>query len=229
MKTTQYQSVRRSVGLAFALVLVACSFESDPSKILAVEVGNPLDSNPNKPTLPKPIRLVQVDLQTTDLEEIDQIDFAVRSVSLVLLSSSGKEVMVTSSNLTPGSQLTLLPKTIQTAHFSVPVDVLQNNAQFKIQLKFRDENPGSVKVESQVFAIAPQTEPLILTLPNTSETKTSGQALVISKPVNKSTLFSSTSPSSPESAVTGGVKSDSGVPPPSALPPLYKLKSSPES
>jgi hypothetical protein len=128
--------------------------------------------------------------------------------------------MVASNNLKTGSQLTLIPKRSQPLYFSVPDDVLENNSQLKIQLSFVGENPGVVRVESQEFAIAPQTEPLQLSLPDVSEYKTSNQALVISKSIDKSSLFSS----SEAQASQGGV-GDTPQPVSNRLA-VYKLKGS---
>ena len=226
MKTMKNQAVRCLTGLAFALLLGACSFESDPSKILAVEVGNPEDTRPGRPAQPKPLRLVQVELQTTDLGEIAQIDFAVEAVNLVVLSSSGKEVLVASNNWKAGSQLTLIPKSKQTLFFSVTGDALENNPQLKIQMKFLSENPGSVKVESQAFAIAPQAEPLHLPLQSAPEAKVSEQALVISKPIDKSSLFSSSAETAPQASPAGSAGSSGTPQPVSTRSPVYKLKGS---
>ncbi|MBM3383446.1 MAG: hypothetical protein FJY29_13570 [Betaproteobacteria bacterium] len=226
MKLTKTQAVRSSLGIAFALLLAACSFELDTSTIHAVEVGNPEDSRPLTPSLPKPLRLVQIELQTTDLEEIAQIDFAVQSVNLVLLSSSGKVVVVASNNLKPGSQLTLFPKSQKTLKFEVPGDALANNPQLKIQMKFVDAKPGSVKVDSQEFAIAPQAEPLHLPLPSAATAKVSGLALVIAKSVDKSSLFSSSASSEPRSGSVDPAKSPGTPQPTSTHAPVYKLKGS---
>ncbi|MEN9528649.1 MAG: hypothetical protein RI932_522 [Pseudomonadota bacterium] len=226
MKTMKNRALRCLAGLAFTLLLGACSFERDPSKILAVEVGNPEDANPGKPAQPRPLRLLQVELQTTDLEEIAQIDFAVQNVTLVMLSSSGKEVVVASNNLKAGSQLTLIPKSIQSLYFSVPAEALENNPQLKIQMKFMGDNPGSVQVDSQQFSIAPQTQPLHIALPGTKEARVSEQTLVISKPIDKSSLFSYSAPSVPDHGGVGPSRS-SGTAQPTPIPsPVYKLKGS---
>lgn len=225
MKTIKSRAVLCLAGMAFAIVLAACSFDNDPSKILAVEVGNPVDTSPGKPSQPKPLRLVQVDLLTTDLEEIDQIDFAVQTVNLVLLSSSGKEVVVASNNLKPGSQLTLVPKNKQAVYFSVPSDALENNRQLKIQLKFVGENPGSVKVDSQAFAIAPQTAPLHLPLLNRTGVPVSEEALVIPRLIDKSSLFAS-GELAPQAGSLPPESSPSTPQPPSTRSPVYTLKGS---
>ncbi|NBX19015.1 MAG: hypothetical protein EBR09_16835, partial [Proteobacteria bacterium] len=98
---------------AAASVLVSCKGYQDPSKILAVEVGNPGDKPRPKENKPIPMQLIHVTLETNSLDEISKVEFTLDSVKLSLNGQSQSNLTADAENAKQGSTLLLLPQTLR--------------------------------------------------------------------------------------------------------------------
>lgn len=226
--------MRNKIILIFAALAVtpallsACSAEKISATLQAVEVGNPEDRRPGKPIQPKPMRLVQIELETQDLEEISQIDFTPENIRLVVSTASGTPALVPTSDVPDGSRLTLLPKNKKSLQFNLPADALDLRPEIQLRLKFGAQSAGTVKVASNSFAIDTESDSIDIQLSQVSASPANENILILNRVLTKDVLFGPKSKSavgSPTEPNGGGGRPDGGVGSGGSTP-SYKVRKS---
>ena len=201
-----------------ALLLISCSRASTLSElpnshaIKAVEVGNPEDTAPGKQAPQQPSRAqfgttVKLDLAATDLEEIDRIAFQLKQAQIRITNQDGTVTLVEA-----------VPEEIKAAFWTIQSgstrsfsSVLSGRAfsdakSLHMILTFNQTNPGQVVVGTEIFAIDPQVQPLILPI-QLERIQPSGTAEIdvttVAVEVTKASLFSTETSREPVGGATG--------------------------
>ncbi|MFZ9521655.1 MAG: hypothetical protein ACO3A4_14370 [Silvanigrellaceae bacterium] len=218
MKNSKTQKAKTILWVAFSVLLLAgCSSPSEQSRLRAVEVGNPDDSKPGKPKQPVPFKLLQVDLQAGNLEEIMEIEFNLKSIQLVGTNSTGQKVESGTGQGTPVSKLILRPGEKQTLQFNLPPEFVFPAAGSGIELSFSQSSPGNVSIEGGKIPMEDRTETLVLPIEIQSPRVVGEEPLIASKTLGKQDLFETV-------ARTEQAPTSSGTPESPSRNTVYKLK-----
>ena len=218
MKNSKTQKAKTILWVAFSVLLLAgCSAPSEQSRLRAVEVGNPDDSKPGKPKQPVPFKLLQVDLQAGNLDEIREIEFNLTSIQLVGTNSTGQKVESRTEQGTLVSKLILRPGEKQTLQFNLPPEFVIPAAGSGIELSFSQSSPGTVSIEAGKIAIEERTETLVLPIEIQPPTAIGGASLIANKTLSKQDLFETV-------ARTEQAPTSSGTPELPSRNTVYKLK-----
>lgn len=229
-----FTSGRTWAAFLLAVAALGCARGGGSSSIQAVEVGNPEDSRPPKTNKPVPLRLVQVEIQPTQFEEISKINFNVDSVSISDGTLGGTKHPVQQSAGSSSAQLVLSPDAKSVLEFKVPESFLRTRAQINLEFKFASAKPGIVFVGTDQFDIAGHDLPLTLQVDVPEQMTDSQGPIVLSRTLTKATLFEPQTVKTDKgqnSSVSGNDGVDAGVPPPNidpapAKPAVYKLRDS---
>jgi hypothetical protein len=215
-------SVNLKLFLTVVLPLVAsagCSLQTSESLPKAVEVGNPDDTRHGKPKQPIPMKLLLVELEPENLEEINAIEFDLKNIQLVGPQLNGLRAESSPENTSRDSKLTLRAGEKQILRFKVPSDFVPKSEGAGIEFTFKQASPGSVTVGEERIPIADRTESLVLNLDLNSSLVTGSDSLRTRKPLSKSDLFVS------ESAPTVSKSTEPGENPITSIRvSTYKLK-----
>lgn len=126
--------------------LTACSKNhKNENSSQAVEIGNPKESAPSKPNSPRPLQLVQVDLNTAQLNQVSQVKMLVQSIEFI---NEGRSTERWSASGVEGSILRIVSGKNPTFQFEVPQDVLENASGFQLVLNPKQGTDVTVTVGS---------------------------------------------------------------------------------
>lgn len=218
MKNSSTQKAKTKLWVAFTFLLLAgCSAMSEDSRIRAVEVGNPDDSKPGKPKQPVTFKLLQVDLQAGDLEEINEIEFNLKTIQLVGTKSEGLTVESGTEQGIPVSKLIFRPGEKQTLQFNLPPDYVFPTAGSGIEFSFSQSSPGNVSVDGVKISMEERTETLVMPIEIRPPTHKEGESLIAIKTLSKQDLFEVAPP-------LAQAPNNSGTPESQTRNTFYKLK-----
>lgn len=215
MTSTEKNPAKR-VTLGWLLMLAVahgCSAgnqENDPPK--AVEVGNPRDPKPTKHSTGVEHKILVVELQPVNLQEIEAIDFFVDTIQLRAADSSGQSFELSREEGTETKKLSLRPGVITTMRFRLPTGLEIAKATTALELGFSEPSPGNVSVGGRSIAIQEGSESLLLPIDVKTDLRTEKDLLVTKQNVQKDTLFEAT-------PITSGVVKENES-------PVYRLKTS---
>jgi hypothetical protein len=177
------------LSVAAASVLISCKGHQDPSKILAVEVGNPADKPRPKENKPIPMQLILVTLETNSLDEISKVEFMLDSVKLSLNGQSQSQLTADAENAKQGSTLLLQPQTQNSFVFSLPQSNNLRIEDLTLSLNFNAQSPGLVTVGAEEFAIDKSSVALNFKLDARKIHGSGAAALTMGKTISKSDIF----------------------------------------
>lgn len=225
---------RATAVFFLVMAMLGCSRGDSSSSLQAVEVGNPQDSRPGKPNKLVPLRLVQVEIQPTQFEEISKVNFNLEQVSIWDGTLDGTKHPAQQSLGDGIVQLLFSPESRNILEFKVPETLLHNRAQLHLQFRFAAAKPGVVFVGDKQFDIASHDQPLNLQVDLPLQENDVQEPLWLSRTLTKANLFETqpTQVNSGQISVgTGNETSAGSVNPPrtqpmSAKQPVYKLRGS---